>query len=304
MIMLDFDAFVDKYYPTANEQKVNDVRRFLAHASELAGDSDLKDKLSDDNFLCGTFYLQKLNAITRTHYQKIKEYLLNLFDWYKIDGKVPSHATVIGFTQVYTYFRDLDSALLFIDKVGEARLENYNPRQDLVTVKSIFILGWYGLSLKEISSLKKNDVAKTENGTGVIRVGNKKIRVDSRSIDVLMNLKYIESYQSLPGGRIKYFKGREDYMFRSPNSACESVEETHITQTIKRFNANVPCYMNQNIAFRSIYRNAKFVDVYNDASNDSLLQKLEKHTACSSKQTFSYRTQYLAWVELINEGKI
>lgn len=304
MITLDFDAFVGKYYPNAGEQRLSDVRRFLAHVSELAADSDLPDKFADRDFLCNAFYMQRLSSITRTHYQKIKEYLLNLFDWYNVKIEVPTQEEVIEFTQVYAYFRNLESALRFIDNVGELRLVNYNSSQDLVIVKSIFILGWYGLSLKEIVSLKKVDISKGTNGYGIVCVGDKRIIVDTISIDVLMNLKYLDSYKSLPNGTTKTLKGCEDYLFRPTAANCDGVAETHIAQFLKRFNDNVPRHLHQNIAFRNIYRNAKFVDVYNDKSTDSLLQKIEKHTSCSPKQAFSYRTQYLAWVELINQNKI
>lgn len=304
MMILDFDAFISKYYPNAGEQRLSDVRRFLAHISELAGNSVLSEKLADHDFLCNAFYMQRLNSITRTHYQKIKEYLLNLFDWYNIKAEVPTQEEVIEFTQVYAYFRSLESALQFIDHVGELRLVNYNASQDLVIVKSIFILGWYGLSLKEIVSLKKVDISKNKDGDGLVCFGNKCIIVDAISIDALMNLKYLDNYKSLPNGTTKTLKGCEDCLFRPTAANCDGVAETHIAQFLKRFNDNVPRHLHQNIAFRNIYRNAKFVDVYNDKSNDSLLQKIEKHTACSPKQAFSYRTQYLAWVELINQNKI
>lgn len=303
MITLDFDAFIGKYYPNANEQRLNDIRRFLTHISELSAGSSLADKLADHDFLCNAFYMQRLNSITRTHYQKIKEYLLNLFDWYKIKAEVPTQEEVIEFTQVYAYFRSLESALRFVDHVGELRLANYNPTQDLVIVKSIFILGWYGLSLKEIVALKKADVSKGKDGNGVVRVVDSYVTLDSSSFDVLMNLKYLDNYKSLPNGTLKTLKGCEDYLFR-PTTNCNGLTETLLAQFLKRFNDNVPRHLHQNIAFRNIYRNAKFVDVYNDKSTDSLLQKIEKHTSCSPKQAFSYRTQYLAWVELINQNKI
>lgn len=303
MITLDFDTFIGKYYPNASEQRLSDVKRFLTHISELSVDSSLPDKLTDHDFLCNAFYMQRLNSITRTHYQKIKEYLLNLFDWYKIEAKVPTQEEVIEFTQVYAYFRSLESALRFVDHVGELRLANYNSTQDLVIVKSIFILGWYGLSLKEIVALKKVDISKDKNGNGVVHVKDSYITLDSNSFDILMNLKYLDSYKSLPNGTLKILKGCEDYLFR-PTTNCNGLTETLLAQFLKRFNDNVPRHLHQNIAFRNIYRNAKFVDVYNDKSTDSLLQKIEKHTSCSPKQAFSYRTQYLAWVELLNQNKI
>ena len=304
MIMLDFDAFIGKYYPNANAQKTDDVERFLSHVTELADTSPLAEKLLDRDFLCNTFYLQKLNSITRTHYQKIKEYLLNLFDWFGVEGVIPSQEEVISSAQIYTYFRDLENAMQFIDHVGELVLTNYTPTQDLIIVKSIFILGWYGLSLKDIIALKRFWFKKNEDGCGVISIDDKQITVDKESAKVLTCLQYLHSYKSIPSGKIKYLKGNEEYMFRPTTANCEKLTEMHIVQVLKRFNDNTPSYLHQNIAFRCIYRNAKFVDILNDQTDKTLLEKIEIHTKCSPKQVFSYKTQYLAWLELIQQHKI
>jgi hypothetical protein len=304
MNMLDFDAFVSKYYPNANEQRTNDVKRFLTHVTNLLGDSLLVDKLADRNFLCDAFYMQRLNSITRTHYQKIKEYLVNLFDWCGVQGEVPSRENVIEFTHVYAYFRSLESAMQFIDHVGELILADYNPTQDLVVVKAIFILGWYGLSLKEIVALRRACVTECRNGYGIVSIGDEQISIDAESAKVLMYLKYLDCYKSLPNGKIRYFKSCDEYMFRPTAVGCEGMLETYIVQILNRFNTHVPRHLHQNIAFRNIYRNAKFVDISNDNSNTPLLEKIQIYTKCSPKQAFSYRTQYLAWLELIKQNKI
>ena len=300
---LDFDAFIARYYYGASESRVCDIRRFLSHINNLLGGSPLEIKLLDKDFLCDVFYMQRLGAITRTHYQKIKEYLINLFDWCNISGSVPSQEEVIKSTQIYCYFKDLDSAMNFIDEVGNLLLSNYNKNKDLVIIKSIVILGWYGLSLKDIVQIKKRDVTKAING-GLVNVGGKQFLVDQKSIEVLMRLSSLEGYQSLPNGTYKYLQDFNDYLFRPTSMDCTGMRETYIAQSLQRFNNNVPRHLHQNIAFRNMHRNAMFVNIRKDDSGDSLIQKIMRHTNCSPKQSYSYRTQYLAWLELVENGVI
>lgn len=298
--MLDCNAFIAKYYPNATETQAMDITRFVNRFEEVTGEKTPQETLTDTTTLCRLFYLQRLSSITRTHYQKIKEYLLNLFDWFDIKGEIPSREDVIKSGEFICFFKDLDSALTFIDKVGDNKLTDYNPNADLVTIKTIFILGWYGLSLAEIAGLKKSAVnEKIDNGYIVLE--NRTVAIDKRYFENVIALKHLDSYKSLPNGKIKYFKGGEDFMFRSTAGDCEQVKENHLVQMLKRFNSQVPFYLKQNIAFRYIHVNAMFIEIYNDKTDKPLIEKITQVTKCSPKQAYSYKTQYLAWVEMIDK---
>ena len=80
--MINYEDFVARYYPTANTARQNDIERFLDNLTDIIGETPLKDALKNTQILCSAFYLQKAgNNISRPHYQKIKEYLINLFDF-------------------------------------------------------------------------------------------------------------------------------------------------------------------------------------------------------------------------------
>lgn len=301
--MLECDAFLRSYYPSAVDFQSKDVSRFINRVNEVI-DGDNYEGLKDKATVCKLFYLQRLSSITRTHYQKIKEYLINLYDWLDVAGVIPSHEEVIKAGEYICFFRDLDSALKFIDNVGSLKLKNYNPLEDLVTIKTIYILGWYGLSLSDVAGLKKDDVQRKKNGDGYIEVPNGKIEIQKEYFDIIEAQKRLISYQSLPNGILRTLKGSEAYLFRTTSEDCEEIKSEHIVQMLKRFNANVPFYLKQNIAFRYIRTNALFVDIYRDTSDKPLIKKVEDATKCSPKQAYSYRTQYLAWVEMIENGII
>lgn len=298
--MLDCNAFIAKYYPNATEFQSTDITRFINRFNEVVGDNTPETTLTDTGMLCRLFYLQRLSSITRTHYQKIKEYILLLFDWFGVDSAVPSREEVIKSGEFICYFKDLKSAMLFIDEVGESKLPDYNPLADLITIKSLFILGWYGLSLNEISCLKKSAVSMHDK-IGYVNLDDRNVEIDESSANVLMSLKYLDSYKSLPNGKMKYFKGGEEFMFRATAGDCEQVKEDHLVQMLKRFNSQVPFYLKQNIAFRYIHVNAMFVEIYDDKTDKPLIDKITQVTKCSPKQAYSYKTQYLAWVEMIDK---
>lgn len=300
--MLNCDAFIEKYYPNAVEARERDIYRFFNRLHEVIDDEAFEIKLKDKAVVCKLFYLQRLSSITRTHYQKIKDYLVNLFDWLNVDGVIPSHGEVIRAGEYICFFRDLDSAMSFIDQVGESRLKNYDPLSDLVTIKTIFILGWYGLSLAEIAGLKKTALFQSGEDCR-INLSDRSVEIDRKYYKYIEALRDLREYKSLPNGRIKVFKGGAEYLFRS-TAENERVNEEHITQILKRFNAQIPFFLKQSIAFRYIHTNALFTEIYKDESDKPLIKKVEDITRCSPKQAFSYRTQYLAWVEMIEKNII
>lgn len=301
--MLDCNAFIAKYYPNATETQAMDITRFIKRFEEVMGDKTPQETLTDTTAICRLFYLQRLSSITRTHYQKIKEYLLNLFDWFEVKSEVPTHDDVIKSGEFICFFKDLDSALTFIDKVGDSKLVDYNPNADLVTIKTIFILGWYGLSLDEIAGLRKSAVNEKVDA-GYIVLENRTVAIDKRYFESIIALRYLDSYKSLPNGKVKYFKGSEEFMFRAAAGDCEQLKVDHLVQMLKRFNSQVPFNLKQSIAFRYIHVNAMFVEIYNDKTDKPLIEKITQVTKCSPKQAYSYKTQYLAWVDMIDKKVI
>lgn len=298
--MLDHNSFIKEYYPNATDEQKTDIVRFLSRIDEIAEGDDLQERLSDKTVLCNVFYFQKLSSITRTHYQKIKKYLLNLFDWLNITGSIPSHSEVIEAGKYVCFFRDLDSALAFIDKIGDNKLTNYNPNVDLVTIKSIYVLGWYGLSLDEIIELKKTAVVEQNEG-GCVILNERSVFIEKTYFDILFSLKYLDSYKSLPKGKTRYLKGRDEFMFRATIENCEHFGKDSIVQMLQRFNTHIPFYEKQSIAFRYIYTNAMFVKIYEDKTDKSIDEKIINVMNCSSKQMYSYKAQYFIWAKMIDE---
>ena len=304
--MINNNEFVDRYYPAANATRKDDVLRFLDNLNELIGDTPVKDALKNKSILCRVFYLQKSGNISRPHYQKIKEYLLNLFDYTGVEGIVPSREDVIAAQNAVCYFRSINALLAFIDSVGEHRIENYNPTTDLVRVKAVCVLGWIGLSPVEISNLKRKDLTPIGLDGYQINTSKGTFEIYGEPFTTLYYLTDLEEYNSLPvggsRGRKIFIKSTSDYLFRSQDENCEKLIEKQIINIINRFNMGSDS--NTQIVFRNLYKNALFLEIYNDTSDKPLINKIIDIIGCSYNVALSHKEQYLKFAEAMDSNKI
>ena len=304
--MIDCIEFTNKYYPSASSVRKNDIERFLNNLSELIGNTPIEKALQDKQLLCRSFYLQKACDVSRPHYQKIKEYLVNLFHYLGVDGTVPTRAEVMKSQNLVGYFRSINSLLKFIDEVGKLRLLNYDPTRDLVRVKAICVLGWIGFSLEDIFNLKKTDLIPIDNVGFKIRKGKEEYDIFGEPFAVLFYLQSLESYHALPSGKKTILKGNEDYLFRPTDSRVEKFNNAQQgVQIIKRFNACIPKTSSSYIVFRNLHKNALFLEVYEAKPMEKdLLGTLMSIMNCTFNYALSYKEQYLKFVEALESNRI
>lgn len=303
--MIDYEDFLGRYYPSANEFRKKDVKRFLDNLSEIIGDTPLAEALQNQQILCRAFFLQENGCgVSRPHYQKIKEYLLNIFEVCGIQGEVPSREAVVASQQNIGYFRGINELMKFIDSVGEARLDSYNPTTDLVTVKSICVLGWLGFSPNEIAEFKKSELRLLGYDKYLIHHGDDEFEVSGEPFAALYYLTDLESYKGLPSGKKMTLTGDPSYLFR-PTIHSDKLVGDSIVQIIRRFNTQIPAFSAQRaIIFRNLHKNALFIEVYNDKSNRSLIAKISDILKCDQNYALSYREQYLRFVDALENNKI
>lgn len=299
---MDYGKYIQKYYVNASSVKRKEVMSFLKKTEEAIGDKDWNIALIDKDCLCKIFYIQRGNSISRSHYQKIKEHLCNLLDYYSINVTIPSRTDVLDANETIGFFKDLPSLIDFIDRIGAMQLPDYNKQKDLVVLKSIVILGWYGLSSKEIVNLNKNDLIYGEP-CKIYRTYSSYIEIPQQYFLILSNLESLDEYRGLPSGKMQVFKGDDNKLFRPIREGSDSFDEGNLMQTIKRFNKIIPPYLNTSICFRNLWKNAMFVNIHEDTSDDSLLIKITKHMHCSKHGALNYRDQYCKWLQQYGEEK-
>ncbi len=304
--MLDFDVFITRYYPTANESKVNDITRFLNNVVSLLGDKPLEESLKNKTFLCKTFFLQKVGgSVSRPHYQKIKDYILNLLDYCGVQADIPSREDVLASQEVITFVKDLDALLDFIDSVGADKLNGYHPIKDLPYIKSIVILGWYGFDAQEIAEMPKNILSASMNEYYIINPylpDKSRIEISARAYQIISYLENCSGYRTLPSGKVRNFCGFDEFMFRPLSKGAQAISADSIAQAIKRFNKEIPFTSDFAINFRTLKKNAYFVKVYEDKSDLTVTKKIMKHMGCSLKMAIGFNKQYYKWVELFHSN--
>lgn len=304
--MINYDEFAGRFYPDANTARRDDIKRFLDNLCELIGDTPVSSALQDKHTLCKMFYLHKTGSISRSHYQKAKEYILNLFEYLGVQGTVPTREEVIEAQNTVCFFRDINALLDFIDGVGAQKIDGYNPTTDLIRVKAVCVLGWIGLSPLEISNLKRTDLKPIDLSGYSIATGQGTFEVYGKPFATLFYLCDLEEYQSLPVGNSRgrkiVLKGNGDYLFRPQDAECEKLDEKQIVQIISRFNMGVTS--STAIIFRNLHKNALFLEIYNDKSDKSLMTKIADTFGCTYNVALSYKEQYLKFADAMDNNEI
>lgn len=303
---MDFDAFIAKYYSDANDVKQKDILRFLKNAEMLMGEKTPKETLKDKKFLCSLFFIRKgANNVSRAHYQKIKNYILSLADYYGIEIKIPSMEEVIEHQDITLLFKDLDSVLDFIDEIGRSQMINYNAYTDLAFVKGVVVLSWYGFKPDDIVLLTKSCLV-NDNGTYKVFYPNSSeyIVVSRTAFQTLLSLSTVSQYKGLPSGKVKIFKGNPDLLFRPTIQGIQTIAPQGIIASLYHFNECVPQYKQTLLSFGLLRKNALFVEIYNDKSTIGLKEKIIQHMKCSRALAVGYQRQYLLWVETYYDDAI
>lgn len=303
--MINQTEFVERYYHSASDLRKSDVIRFLENLEGLIGNTPITEALKNKQLLCNAFYVQKAgNSISRPHYQKIKEYLINVFDYAGINYNVPSREEVIASQENVCYFRGIDELLSFIDVVGNQVLTDYNPTQDLVRVKAVCVFGWLGFTPDDIANLTLRDLSPIGFEGYKISGRGGSFEIYGQPFAAIYYLSDLESYKGLPSGRRIILKGNDEYLFRPTDSNCEKLDGGQIIQIIKRFNMSVPRSMKTSIIFRNLHKNALFLEIYNDKSEQSLINKITSIMGCTLNYAFNYRDQYVEFVKALETNKI
>lgn len=294
--MTNYNDFIDRYYSTAPRTSKRGLENFLNRFDELVDGRSPKECLQNIDFVSKLFFVQSVSNMSRACYFQNKKHILNLCDWYGAEPTIPTMDELMEQTLLPSLFKDLHDALNYIDAVGNAVLMQYHPHTDLIVVKAIFVLAWYGLSLEEIANLQKTAVEVINPDSGILRLENRAIEITGEAFFVLFSLKYLNQYQGISSGKLQQFYGFESYMFRPTCESTHPVNVTNITQRLTRFNEQIPSRFNKRISYRSIRRNAHFVQIHEDDRDIPLVEKIQDITGAERHVAYSYRRQYIAWV--------
>jgi hypothetical protein len=298
---MDIKTIVKKF-PCSSKSSAADFERWLIHIDSLLGETAPSDAFKNKEFLCKAFHLQKSSSISRASYHKFASYLQNLSYHFNIEIQIPSRNEVMASKETVIYFKDLEAIISFIDETGQKLCVDYDKKNDFLPIKSIVILGWHGLSFKEIAAVKKEDCF---NGAGAYTLAGRKIKLDEWEHEILVRLSRAETNKAItPNGKMKVFQygGNGAYLFRPLTSACEVVDETHLVRILKIFN-DFPDNGGRIICFRNLKKNAAFCKIYQESlkSDAPLLDIIKHHLNWNGVTVYSYKNEYLSWKAIFHK---
>lgn len=293
-MIIEPKEFVEKFYNENDAKKKNDAIRFIDNLNEIVGEQS-PSLLLDKEVLCKTFYISENGSICRQHYQKVKDYLLKIGEYFGIEIQIPSRTDVINSHEMNCYFRDIDDLLDFIDKVGYSHMPTYDKSRDLLTLKAMVVLGWHGFLSQEIAKLQNDELIQNDENLIEILHNGSIVTFNQRESDILKRTSVLGEYNGFPNGKLIILYGDNKFVFRPGTRSQSYITADHIIQKIKRFNVYAGY---KNIMFRNLYKNAKFVEIANCNTNQSDVQKIISIMNCSFNSALNYLPQYQAWKNL------
>lgn len=232
---------------------------------------------------CGLFYPQKRLVVA--FYEWLREKNL-VSDEYLGIVKQITHLEIMNTEQVLSsYFKDCQSMLDYIDLVGEPY--GLGGKRDMLFLKTICILSWYGLDRDEICEIR---IADLNDRDFCIIVGDKKIQFKPDIFEYIRLYSISTEMASLPSGKIIKFHDT-GYLLRG--KCPQQYKANNISLLLGRFNR---LSMGKTLQLWEIRRNGLFQRIY-DSGKDNEAQKILIDEGYEEKQALRCVQLYKVWKE-------
>lgn len=251
--------------------------------SNLKGDtskSTIVASLKDKSFLVKLFFYKNRGGVSRSLYYLVRAHIIALADFYNTEPNIPLRDEVLSSQSITSMYKDLDSILRLIEDVKVGKLES---KKDLLNIKVISILGWYGLSLNRITSLKRRDVLE----------GNLE-NIPKKYLSIIKEFATSVFYKNPE-------ITKDDFLFITSGSG-EPVASNTIVAMLRDFNNSISTTMHV-IVFTNLRKNALFVEIYSDEqsyknkkfTSAELRSKIVEKFSCDQKVAFGFALEYKQW---------
>lgn len=306
---MNYDAFLDDCYndPSVRERG----RKFIARLDKIVGDIPLQQALSNERIITDIFYSKVTSDVSKAHFFDTKRHLLKLVEWLEKQDLLSNNVELIEEIKEYsfedilsldkisnTYFANYESAIQYVDTIGEQCIEDYNI-DDTLNIKAYITLLWVGLDAEDAVLLRKNDLVRyNDRGREVflLVIPHKKrtVLLQDKQFEILYQCAQSISYRGLPSGKKIYYK-ETDLLLRAKAKDC--LNTNNIMCAFKRFNEVARQCGEQRILLSSILqKNGLFESIYqNETKFESITKALMQMTGCDRTFAFAYKHSYLAW---------
>lgn len=257
------------------------------------GDGDVESLWRDD-FIYKLF-LTKFGVSSESHYKRVCHVLSDIYEYLGINhGFIPSYQDVQTYWLHVNMFPSIESVLMFVDTVGDYWLGyEYNGKRDLVLIKVVAALAWYGLSIQEMSELQSRCTV-VKDGACYLCTGDRQIQIDPQTLDALRLLPVIREYRSLPDGRWSRLESGYSLLF--PRKSGEETSKACIHRIWLRWNRfvkNIPEEFSQNISYNAVKDSGICYRIYADTDDDlSLIEKVRKWSGMRDSHAYTFQIVY------------
>ena len=295
---MEIEKILSKFY--GSEAKRVAYARWLEIVEEkLKQDGrTIEAAVQDEAFVISLFTAKDRDTakVSSPQYFLIKSYLLALYEACAVKGVVPARLEINRGAVADAYFVDLQAIIAFIDKVGNYYLLNYSKEKDLLTAKSIVILGWHGISYSQMPSLKKTDLIATENNRYYIRLKESQIEISKQEYEILFANSKQLSYRGLPEGKLQDINDNYFGLIIPPVKEIGS-DSQYIKQYFKRFCKCCSDAFNRKIYFNNLHTNKMFTVLYEKKIKyNDLIDKIAELTEISPNSCYYLREDYCIWL--------
>lgn len=264
----------------------------------------IEEVFADDDFrnntrACELFYIN--GKIGKAQFFRMKKYVKELYEWLFEQGKVTHEQReyvssltmddVISDEEIRScYFSSLDGALDFVRAVG--RRCGLNDEDDLLMIKSIVILSWYGLERSEMVGIRKGDLSVADK-TVLLHNGNSVV-LQADHFNILKRFSELDVHRGFPTGRRQVYE-YSPYLMRASRSL--QMDKEKITQAIKRFNVVAIDHFGHRISTRALQNNGAFFRILESGETDprALTVIIKNIVGCDRHAAFWYKVMYEKW---------
>lgn len=274
--------FIEKYYSNQSSTTISKARSSIRNIESLVEDVEQLQQ-NDIELYSKIFSLKSTgNQVSRGKYYETKALLVNLEDFLGEKFCIPKREELLDYSIPSRYFYSLDELLKKIDTAVMYNPSLKAPYERILFLKGIVVLGWYGLSLQQITELEKENV-KLDNMCVV--VGDSSVRLQPQHFEIIREIKLLRQYKISKDVIINQLKIK--WMFSCTD---DKVSTSALTQRIAYFNKNIPDNMSFSINFELLYRNNVFVELLNyETENKTTLTREEVITFFTKKLQINTR---------------
>lgn len=265
---------------------------------------DVFKKVFEDENYCNDSKVRELfyahGKMSKPQFYRIKKYVKELYQWFFEQGAVTQ--SQIDFVKSVTiddvvsqeemslyYFPNLDGALDFVTSVGA--MNGLGDRNDMLMMKSIVVLSWYGVDVQQILSIRKSDLSYTTQTLFVD--GDKAIKMEASHFDILYRFAMIDSHRGFPTGNMLVFQD-SPYLMRTARSI--QMNSNTVYQAIKRFNVVASAMSGRKIGISALQTNGVFCKMLTGGQESKdLTNTVQSATGCDRHEAFWYKAKYEKW---------